>query len=190
MENINDKESLTLSEFETLIEKESLTLSELEAFEVETKEDLETAIKNKPQRIVLTGKIAEEYIEKHNKQKKMKKGIAIGSGIATVAGITAGILLAPATGGTSTVASAFAFGGSQGFYAMTAAGTSVTMTAGELAMIAGVTAGALGCSTALAMRLLKNYKIMEITTSGGTKIFFEQKKPKTNKNKSIEKKED
>ena len=105
---------------------------------ITTKEELEKALENKEKEILVEGEMAKKIIRK----KKVKKGILIG-GIATTA---VGIILLPFTGG-----------GSSGlvFHGLTVATgtTTVTMTAGELAILLGFT------STVASIALLKGYTI-------------------------------
>ncbi len=109
--------------------------------EVTTKEQLESALQNKEKKIIVKGELA----NKINKKKKIKTGAKILGGTLIVAGIA----LAPFTGGASLAVS--------GFTVTTAAGTAVALTTGEIAILAGITAGvgALGISIAL----LKGYTV-------------------------------
>lgn len=110
---------------------------------VTTKEELETALKNKEAKIVIQGEIANEFVKKYEKRKKAKKGAMIG-GI----GLTAlGLVLLP-----------FSFGASSGVVASgltaTIGGATVVMTTAEVAIVMGVLG--VGVSTAL----LKNYEVV------------------------------
>lgn len=157
-----------------------------EKIEIKTKEDLENAIKLKPKTIVLTGPIAEEYIKKIKSQKKLKKGLVIGSSVLTIGGIVAGIFLAPATGGTSAAAAAsYAVHN----FVLQSAKTSIVMSTTEMVTIAVIIAGALGCTTGIALQLIKNYKTAEIEIKDGVKITLERKDSKKDRNKRVDSKE-
>ena len=105
---------------------------------VTTKDELENALKSKEPEILIKGEMAAKIKRKH----KLKRGALIG-GIATTA---AGIILLPFTGG-----------GSSGLVAhgltVTAGTVTVTMTAGELAILLGF------ASTVTSIALLKGYAL-------------------------------
>lgn len=105
---------------------------------VTTKEELEKALEDKEKEILVEGEMA----KKIKRKKKVKKGVLIG-GIVTTA---VGIILLP-----------FTSGGSSGLViqglTVSSGTTTVTMTAGELAILLGFT------STLGSIALLKGYTI-------------------------------
>ena len=75
----------------------------MEEIKVTNKEELENAVKEKQQNIVIVGEMAQIFIKSFEKKRKLKKAAKItaitGCGVSAVA-IAAGIILAPATGGS------------------------------------------------------------------------------------------
>ena len=97
---------------------------------VSTKEELETAVKNNTDKIIITGDLAQKIISAQKKKSVAKKvgiGGAVVAGLATVGGIMA----APITGGASAVA------GLSYAVATTAGGTAVALTTTELIAVCG-----------------------------------------------------
>ncbi|MCI6478858.1 MAG: hypothetical protein PUI38_02200 [Candidatus Treponema excrementipullorum] len=75
---------------------------------VRTEEDLQRAVETCPDKIIFKDEMA-EVVKKAISQKKLKKGIGIGSGVLAGAGILAGIVATPFTGGASLGVSALSF---------------------------------------------------------------------------------
>ena len=100
---------------------------------VRTKEDFKRAVEICPDKIIFKDEMA-EVVKKVISQKKLKKKIGIGSGILAGAGVLAGIVAAPFTGGASLGVTALSF----------AAGTAAagTITVSTSLFIAGLTANA------------------------------------------------
>ncbi|MCR5218981.1 hypothetical protein [Treponema sp.] len=125
---------------------------------VSTKEELETAVKNNTDKIIITGDLAQKIIS-GQKKKSVAKKIGIGSMLA--GGIAAGIgmLAAPVTGGASAVA------GVSYLVATTAGGTAVALSTAEvIAGILGVL-GALGIAAGVINTIAKNYDVKVSTDS-------------------------
>lgn len=99
--------------------------------QVYSKEELQKAIANNEKSIMVCGAYAQEMKSKYQRRKKAKKGSLIAGGALALAGLVA----MPFTGGASGAATAVG----AGMMGLTI-GT-VTLTAAELAIIAGITAG-------------------------------------------------
>lgn len=119
---------------------------------VRTKEELESAAKNKEDKIIITGDLANKII-KAQKKKSVAKKIGIGSAISAGVVAAAGIVAAPVTGGASAVA---------GLYyavATTAGGTAIVLSTTEvIAVILGIL-GALGITAGVINTIAKNYNV-------------------------------
>lgn len=119
---------------------------------VSTKEELETAVKNNTDKIIITGDLAQKIISAQKKKSVAKKvgiGGAVVAGLATVGGIMA----APITGGASAVA------GLSYAVATTAGGTAVALTTTELIAVCGTVLGALGIAAGVINTISKNYNV-------------------------------
>lgn len=119
---------------------------------VSTKEELETAVKNNTDKIIITGDLAQKIISAQKKKSVAKKvgiGSAVVAGLATVGGIVA----APITGGASAVA------GLSYAVATTAGGTAVALTTTELIAVCGTVLGALGIAASVINTISKNYNV-------------------------------
>ena len=121
---------------------------------VSTKEELETAVKNNADKIIITGDFAQKIISAQ-KKKSVAKKVGIGSMLAGGVAAGIGILTAPVTGGTSAVA-----GVSYLVATTTAAGgTAVALSTAEvIAGILGVL-GALGIAAGVINTISKNYNV-------------------------------
>ena len=128
---------------------------------VSTKEELETAVKNNTDKIIITGDLAQKIISAQKKKSVAKKvgiGGAVVAGLATVGGIMA----APITGGASAVA------GLSYAVATTAGGTAVALTTTELIAVCGTVLGALGITAGVINTISKNYNVK--VSAGATTV--------------------
>lgn len=128
---------------------------------VSTKEELETAVKNNTDKIIITGDLAQKIISAQKKKSVAKKvgiGSAVVAGLATVGGIVA----APITGGASAVA------GLSYAVATTAGGTAVALTTTELVAVCGIVLGALGIAASVINTISKNYNVK--VSAGSTTV--------------------
>lgn len=144
----------------------------MEEIKVTNKEELENAVKEKQQNIVIVGEMAQIFIKSFEKKRKLKKAAKItaitGCGVSAVA-IAAGIILAPATGGASAVLTVPAMA-----HAFAAFGTvEVSLTTTEVFAVCGVLAAALGCGTLLLKDIFKHYDIK--IKSGETEVALNRK---------------
>lgn len=128
---------------------------------VSTKEELEKAVNNNVDKIIITGDMASKII-RSQKKKSVAKKVGIGSAVATGVAAVAGIVAAPVTGGASAVA------GVSYALATTATGTAVALSTTELiASILGVL-GALGIAAGVINSISKNYDVK--ISSGSTTV--------------------
>lgn len=128
---------------------------------VSTKEELEKAVNNNVDKIIITGDMASKII-RSQKKKSVAKKVGIGSAVAAGVAAVAGIVAAPVTGGASAVA------GVSYALATTATGTAVALSTTELiASILGVL-GALGIAAGVINSISKNYDVK--ITSGSTTV--------------------
>lgn len=131
-----------------------------------TKEDFMRAVEICPDKITFKDEMA-EVVKKAISQKKIKKGIGIGSGVLAGAGILAGIVAAPFTGGASLGVSALSL----------AAGTAAAGTISMSLIIAGLVGAfaglGIGLSTRELMEIFKKYKKVHINPKTGD-IVLEQ----------------
>ena len=119
---------------------------------VSTKEELETAVKNNSDKIIITGDLAQKIISAQKKKSVAKKvgiGSAIAAGVATVIGLAA----APFTGGASAVA------GVSYLVATTAGGTVVALSTAEVIAVCATVLGALGIGASVINTISKNYDL-------------------------------
>lgn len=144
----------------------------MEEIKVTNKEELENAVKEKQQNIVIVGEMAQIFIKSFEKKRKLKKAAKItaitGCGVSAVT-IAAGIILAPATGGASAVLTVPAM--AHAFAAVGAA--EVSLTTAEVVVICGVLATALGCGTLVLKDMFKHYDIK--IKSGETEVVLNRK---------------
>ena len=117
---------------------------------VSTKDELESAVKNNAEKIIITGNLAKE-IAKAQKKKSAAKKVGIGSAIGAGVAVAAGIVAAPFTAGASAVAA--------GAVITTAGGTAVALSTAEV--IAGILGalGALGIAAGTINSIAKNYNV-------------------------------
>ena len=128
---------------------------------VSTKEELEKAVNNNVDKIIITGDMASKII-RSQKKKSVTKKVGIGSAVAAGVAAVAGIVAAPVTGGASAVA------GVSYAVATTATGTAVALSTTELiASILGVL-GALGIAAGVINSISKNYDVK--ISSGSTTV--------------------
>lgn len=128
---------------------------------VSTKEELETAVKNNTDKIIITGDLAQKIIS-GQKKKSVAKKVGIGSILAGGVAAGIGILTAPVTGGASAIA------GMSYLVATTAGGTAVALSTTEvIAGILGVL-GALGIAASVINTISKNYNIK--VSAGATTV--------------------
>ena len=128
---------------------------------VSTKEELEKAVNNNVDKIIITGDMAGKII-RSQKKKSVAKKVGIGSAVAAGVAAVAGIVAAPITGGASAVA------GVSYAVATTATGTTVALSTTELiASILGVL-GALGIAAGVINSISKNYDVK--ISSGSTTV--------------------
>lgn len=129
---------------------------------VRTKEDFKRAVEICPDKIIFKDEMA-EVVKKVISQKKLKKKIGIGSGILAGAGVLAGIVAAPFTGGASLGVTALSF----------AAGTAAagTITVSTSLFIAGLIGAFIGLGIGLTskelMEMLKKYRKVHVNLKTG-----------------------
>lgn len=119
---------------------------------VRTKEELESAVKNKEDKIIIVGDLASKII-KAQKKKSVAKKVGIGTAISAGVVAAAGIVAAPVTGGASAVA-----GLSYAVAATVGGGGAALSTAEFIVGILGVL-GALGITAGVINTIAKNYNV-------------------------------
>lgn len=135
---------------------------------VRTKEDFKRAVEICPDKIIFKDEMA-EVVKKAISQKKLKKKIGIGSGILAGAGVLAGIVAAPFTGGASLGGTALSFAAGTA-----AAGTITVSTSLFIAGLVGAFVGlGIGLTSKELMEMLKKYKKVHINPKTGD-MEFEQ----------------
>lgn len=135
---------------------------------VRTKEDFKRAVEICPDKIIFKDEMA-EVVKKAISQKKLKKKIGIGSGILAGAGVLAGIVAAPFTGGASLGVSALSFAAGTA-----AAGTiTVSMSLVGAGLIGAFIGLGIGLTSKELMEMLKKYKKVHINPKTGD-MEFEQ----------------
>lgn len=135
---------------------------------VRTKEDFKRAVEICPDKIIFKDEMA-EVVKKAISQKKLKKKIGIGSGILAGAGVLAGIVAAPFTGGASLGVTALSFAAGTA-----AAGTITVSTSLFIAGLVGAFVGlGIGLTSKELMEMLKKYKKVHINPKTGD-MEFEQ----------------
>lgn len=135
---------------------------------VRTKEDFKRAVEICPDKIIFKDEMA-EVVKKVISQKKLKKKIGIGSGILAGAGVLAGIVAAPFTGGASLGGTALSFAAGTA-----AAGTITVSTSLFIAGLVGAFVGlGIGLTSKELMEMLKKYKKVHINPKTGD-MEFEQ----------------
>ena len=150
---------------------------------VRTKEDFKRAVEICPDKIIFKDEMA-EVVKKVISQKKLKKKIGIGSGILAGAGVLAGIVAAPFTGGASLGGTALSFVAGTAAAGTAAAGTAAagtaaagTITVSTSLFIAGLVGAFVGLGIGLTskelMEMLKKYKKVHINPKTGD-MEFEQ----------------
>lgn len=130
---------------------------------VSTKDELENAVRNNVEKIIITGNLAKE-IAKAQKKKSVAKKVGIGSAIGAGVAVVAGIAAAPFTGGVSAVAAAT----TASAVMTTAGGTAVALSTAEV--IAGILGalGALGIAAGTINSIAKNYNVK--VSAGSTSV--------------------
>lgn len=130
---------------------------------VSTKDELESAVKNNAEKIIITGDLAKE-IAKVQKKKSVAKKVGIGSAIGAGVAVAAGIAAAPFTGGVSAVAAAT----TAGAVMTTAGGTAVALSTAELIAVIAGALGALGIAAGTINSIAKNYNVK--VSAGSTTV--------------------
>ncbi|MDY3938777.1 MAG: hypothetical protein SOZ27_00655 [Spirochaetia bacterium] len=129
---------------------------------VRTKEDFKRAVEICPDKIIFKDEMA-EVVKKAISQKKLKKKIGIGSGILAGAGVLAGIVAAPFTGGASLGVSALSFAAGTA-----AAGTiTVSMSLVGAGLIGAFIGLGIGLTSKDLMEMLKKYKKVHVNPKTG-----------------------
>lgn len=129
---------------------------------VRTKEDFKRAVEICPDKIIFKDEMA-EVVKKAISQKKLKKKIGIGSGILAGAGVLAGIVAAPFTGGASLGVSALSFAAGTA-----AAGTiTVSMSLVGAGLIGAFIGLGIGLTSKELMEMLKKYRKVHVNTKTG-----------------------
>lgn len=140
---------------------------------VRTKEDFKRAVEICPDKIIFKDEMA-EVVKKVISQKKLKKKIGIGSGILAGAGVLAGIVAAPFTGGASLGGTALSFAAGTAAAGTAAAGTITVSTSLFIAGLVGAFVGlGIGLTSKELMEMLKKYKKVHINPKTGD-MEFEQ----------------
>lgn len=140
---------------------------------VRTKEDFKRAVEICPDKIIFKDEMA-EVVKKAISQKKLKKKIGIGSGILAGAGVLAGIVAAPFTGGASLGVTALSFAAGTAAAGTAAAGTITVSTSLFIAGLVGAFVGlGIGLTSKELMEMLKKYKKVHINPKTGD-MEFEQ----------------
>lgn len=135
---------------------------------VRTKEDFKRAVEICPDKIIFKDEMA-EVVKKAISQKKLKKKIGIGSGILAGAGVLAGIVAAPFTGGASLGVSALSFAAGTA-----AAGTiTVSMSLVGAGLIGAFIGLGIGLTSKELMEMLKKYRKVHVNPKTGD-MEFEQ----------------
>ena len=139
---------------------------------VRTKEDFKRAVEICPDKIIFKDEMA-EVVKKAISQKKLKKKIGIGSGILAGAGVLAGIVAAPFTGGASLGVSALSFAAGTAAAGTAAAGTAAagTITVSMSLVGAGLIGAFIGLGIGLTskelMEMLKKYRKVHVNPKTG-----------------------
>lgn len=129
---------------------------------VRTKEDFKRAVEICPDKIIFKDEMA-EVVKKAISQKKLKKKIGIGSGILAGAGVLAGIVAAPFTGGASLGVTALSFAAGTA-----AAGTiTVSMSLVGAGLIGAFIGLGIGLTSKDLMEMLKKYKKVHVNPKTG-----------------------
>ena len=129
---------------------------------VRTKEDFKRAVEICPDKIIFKDEMA-EVVKKAISQKKLKKKIGIGSGILAGAGMLAGIVAAPLTGGASLRVSALSFAAGTA-----AAGTiTVSMSLVGAGLIGAFIGLGIGLTSKELMEMLKKYRKVHVNPKTG-----------------------
>lgn len=127
---------------------------------VSTKDELESAVKNNAEKIIITGDLAKE-IAKVQKKKSVAKKVGIGSAIGAV---VAGIAAAPFTAGASAVAAT----ATAGAVITTGGGTAIALSTAELIVVIAGALSALGIAAGTINSIAKNYNVK--VSAGSTTV--------------------
>ena len=123
----------------------------MQVVNVTTKDELERAVKNNTEKIVITGDLAKKIISTQ-KKKSVAKKVGISSIVLSAVAAVAGLVAAPLTGGASAVASA-------SFATVALTGGGITLTTAEVAILVVGALGALGISVGIINIIAKNYNV-------------------------------
>lgn len=123
----------------------------MQVVNVTTKDELERAVKNNTEKIVITGDLAKKIISAQ-KKKSVAKKVGISSIVLSAVAAVAGLAAAPLTGGASAVAGA-------SFATVALTGGGITLTTAEVAILVLGALGALGISAGIINIIAKNYNV-------------------------------
>lgn len=123
----------------------------MQVVNVTTKDELERAVKNNTEKIVITGDLAKKIISAQ-KKKSVAKKVGISSIVLSAVAAVAGLAAAPLTGGASAVAGA-------SFATAALTGGGITLTTAEVAILVVGALGALGISVGIINIIAKNYNV-------------------------------
>lgn len=123
----------------------------MQVVNVTTKDELERAVKNNTEKIVITGDLAKKIISAQ-KKKSVAKKVGISSIVLSAVAAVAGLAAAPLTGGASAVAVA-------SFATVALTGGGITLTTAEVAILVLGALGALGISVGIINIIAKNYNV-------------------------------
>lgn len=123
----------------------------MQVVNVTTKDELERAVKNNTEKIVITGDLAKKIISTQ-KKKSVAKKVGISSIVLSAVAAVAGLAAAPLTGGASAVAGA-------SFATVALTGGGITLTTAEVAILVVGALGALGISVGIINIIAKNYNV-------------------------------
>lgn len=137
----------------------------MQVVNVTTKDELERAVKDNAEKIVITGDLAKKIISTQ-KKKSIVKRAGIASVVLSAVAAAAGLAAAPFTGGASAVA-----GVSFATAALTGGG--ITLTTAEVAILVVGALGALGISVGIINIIAKNYNVK--VSAGSTTVELTRK---------------
>ncbi len=137
----------------------------MQVVNVTTKDELERAVKNNTEKIVITGDLAKKIISTQ-KKKSVAKKVGISSIVLSAVAAVAGLAAAPLTGGASAVAGA-------SFATVALTGGGITLTTAEVAILVVGALGALGISVGIINIIAKNYNVK--VSAGSTTVELTRK---------------
>ena len=137
----------------------------MQVVNVTTKDELERAVKDNAEKIVITGDLAKKIISTQ-KKKSIVKRAGIASVVLSAVAAAAGLAAAPFTGGASAVAGA-------SFATAALTGGGITLTTAEVAILVVGALGALGISVGIINIIAKNYNVK--VSAGSTTVELTRK---------------